>query len=156
MSTEPAGESSSSELKASLLAHCPVIIDVQVAWGEMDAFNHVNNAVYFRYFESARIAYFNRTGVMDAMEEHHLGPILASTGCRFKAPLVYPDEIAVGALVSEVGEDRFTMNYFVASRKLKRVVAEGDGLIVFYDYKNHCKVSVPDVVKQRINEIQEW
>ena len=35
-----------------------VTIDVNVAWGEMDAFEHVNNVVYFRYFESVRMAYF--------------------------------------------------------------------------------------------------
>ena len=38
----------------------PVVIEIPVAWGEMDAFQHLNNIVYFRYFESARIAYFER------------------------------------------------------------------------------------------------
>jgi acyl-CoA thioester hydrolase len=38
----------------------PVVIEIPIAWGEMDAFQHVNNIFYFRYFESARIAYFGR------------------------------------------------------------------------------------------------
>ena len=52
----------------SPVADYPVVIETPVAWGEMDAYGHVNNIVYFRYFESARIAYFptrtsrNQTG----------------------------------------------------------------------------------------------
>ncbi len=42
-----------------LKAH-PVVIETPVAWGEMDSLQHVNNIIYFRYFESARMAYFNR------------------------------------------------------------------------------------------------
>ncbi|MCB0148997.1 MAG: acyl-CoA thioesterase, partial [Caldilineaceae bacterium] len=50
-----------------LLAGYPVVIEIPVAWGEMDAFQHVNNIVYFRYFESGRIAYFERAGMMNLM-----------------------------------------------------------------------------------------
>jgi len=38
----------------------PVVVDIPVAWGEMDAYGHLNNIVYFRYFETARMAYFER------------------------------------------------------------------------------------------------
>ena len=50
-----------------LLALYPVTLALRVAWGDMDAFQHVNNTVYFRYFESARIAYREWFGV-------YLGP----------------------------------------------------------------------------------
>ena len=56
------------------LAGYPVIIEIPVAWGEMDAFQHVNNIVYFRYFESARITYFERTGLIAYMEQTGSGP----------------------------------------------------------------------------------
>lgn len=52
----------------SLLKHCPVVIETPVAWGEMDAFRHVNNTAYFRYFESARIAYFERLNLLEYMD----------------------------------------------------------------------------------------
>ena len=64
----------------------PVVIDEQVVWGEMDAFQHVNNTVYFRYFESARIAYFGAVGYLEWMKAEGSGPILASTRCRFRRP----------------------------------------------------------------------
>ena len=101
-----------------LLAGYPVIIEIPVAWGEMDAFQHVNNIVYFRYFESARITYFERTGLIAYMEQNGIGPILASTQCKFKFPLTYPDTVRVGVRVGDLGEDRFTMYYRVVSRAI--------------------------------------
>ncbi|MFO7632899.1 MAG: acyl-CoA thioesterase [Caldilinea sp.] len=58
---------------SDLLAGFPVIVEISVAWGEMDAFQHVNNIVYFRYFESGRIAYFERTGAMEEMAKSGIG-----------------------------------------------------------------------------------
>jgi len=57
---------------------------VPVTWGEMDTFQHVNNIVYFRYFESERLAYFYKLDLIDLMTRTGIGPILASTSCRFK------------------------------------------------------------------------
>jgi len=62
-----------------LLPGFPVVIEIAVAWGEMDAFRHVNNVASFRYFESARIAYFDRLDAMREMERNGCGPILAET-----------------------------------------------------------------------------
>ena len=69
------------------LAAYPVRIAVPVAWGEMDAMGHVNNVVYLRYFESVRMVYLERIGLMAHMQEHGVGPILAETRCRFRLPL---------------------------------------------------------------------
>src|SRR5690349_7395279 len=90
-----------------LLQGFPVVVTVPVAWGDMDAFQHVNNTRFFRYFEDARIAYFERTGVTDlsaATAVAGVGPIVAHISCRFKAPLTYPDEVQVGARVIAVGQ----------------------------------------------------
>jgi len=132
----------------------PVTIEVQVAWGEMDAFQHVNNIVYFRYFESVRIAYFEKLNMLDFMTKTGIGPILASTACRFKIPLSYPDTVLVSAKVTDIKEDRFTMRYLVYSKRHGRTAAEGDGLIVAFDYRNNRKTAVPEELKQRIREIE--
>lgn len=136
------------------LAKCPVTIEFPIAWGDMDAFQHVNNVTYFRYFESARIAYFDQVGINESMKADNIGPILAETQCRFKAPMTYPDTITVGATISEISEDRFTMEYYVVSHKLKRVAAQGTGLIVFYDYNQGVKAAIPDAIKAQIDQLQ--
>ena len=103
--------------------------------GEMDAFGHLNNIVYFRYFESARIAYFYKLDLIDMMTKTGIGPILAATSCRFKIPLTYPDKVLVGAKVASIEEDRFTMGYGAFSTNHRKVAAEGDGLIVTLNYR---------------------
>lgn len=137
-----------------LLAGFPVVIETPVAWGEMDSLLHVNNTVYFRYFESARMTYFERIGFWEHMGRTGVGPILASTSCRFKLPLTYPDAVLIGAAVPEVGDDRFTMKYAVASRRHGRVAAEGEGLIVAYDYQQLKKAPLPDEIRERIRELE--
>ena len=49
-----------ADLAAELLAGFPVIVEQAVVWGDMDSYSHVNNVVYFRYFENARLEYFRR------------------------------------------------------------------------------------------------
>lgn len=133
----------------------PVHLEIPVAWGEMDAFAHLNNAVYFRYFESARMAYFERMGILaPGGVPAKVGPILASTSCRFKAPITYPDTVTVGASICEVGEDRFTMRYLVHSHTLGRLAAAGDGVIVSFDYEQGRKVPLPDDWGEKIAAIE--
>ncbi len=128
----------------------PLVIELAVAWGEMDAFAHVNNVVYFRYFESARVAYFTEVGALSHMKEEKLGPILAGISCRFKAPLTFPDTIWVGARIHDLQADRFQQHYVMVSERLGRVVADGEGTIVFYDYGAAQKTVIPEVLRQRI------
>jgi acyl-CoA thioester hydrolase len=139
---------------APLLAGLPVIIELPVVWGEMDSYRHVNNVVYFRYFESARLEYFRRLGWFEYEQETGIGPILAATSARFRKPLTYPDTIWVAARVPVVEEDRFTMEYRLVSRKLAAVAAEGTGTIVTYHYARGTKVSVPEELRRRITELE--
>lgn len=132
---------------------CKVSISIDVAWGEMDAFQHVNNIVYFRYFESVRIAYFEKLGIFEEMKKSGVGPILGSTQCRYKAPLTYPDTLVVATKVDQLEDDRFTMKYYVQSGKSGRVAAEGEGLIVFYDYNNNQKHEIPSGIKEAIKAL---
>lgn len=137
-----------------MLSDCPVIIEVPVAWGEMDALGHVNNAVYFRYLESGRMAYFERVGLLEQMKRTGVGPILHSVRCRFRLPLTWPDTILVGTRVSDVGEDRFTMESRVMSRQHGRVAAEAEGLIVMLDYSRQEKARIPDSIRSAIAQLE--
>ena len=137
-----------------LLKGYAVVIEIPVAWGEMDSLQHVNNIVYFRYFESVRMAYFGEVGFWSYMEETGVGPILASTQCRFRLPLEYPDTVSVGARIKDVGEDRFLMEYLVVSHRHGKVAAEGSGMIVVYDYREKRKAPLPDEIRKRIQAME--
>src|SRR5713101_5227720 len=66
-------------MDSSLLAGYSVIVELSVAWGDMDSYRHVNNVVYFRYFENARLEYFRRLDWFVYEKETGVGPILAAT-----------------------------------------------------------------------------
>ncbi len=133
----------------------PVVVEFPIAWGEMDAFGHVNNIHFFRYFENARIAYANKIMLHEHKEKTGIGPILASIQCRYKLPLTYPDTVSVGAKIIAVEEDRLTMKHLVVSSRHQKVAAEGEGVIVMYNYREGKKTAIPDEIRQRIRAVEK-
>ena len=134
------------------LKQYPTIISKTVEWGDMDAAQHVNNTVYFRYFESARIEFFNQIGFMDFAGEANVGPILAETSCKYKAPLTFPDNIQITAriLPDSFTEYGFVMEHVVYSEKLQRIAAEGTSRIVCYDYKSKQKSLISSELRDKL------
>ncbi len=143
-------------MSSEFLAPYPVVIAASVAWGEMDAFQHVNNIVYFRYFESARIAYFERINFADPNQHGGIGPILAHTQCRYRKALTYPDTLAIGARVTDIQTDRFFMELCLVSERLQKVAAEGTAELVAYDYRNRRKALLPVAVCENIVALEGW
>ena len=137
-----------------LLAGFPVVVELAVAWGEMDAYRHVNNVVYFRYFENARLEYFRRLDWFAYERQTSIGPILAATQARFRKPLTYPDTVSVTARVIGVEEDRFHMEHRVVSHRLAAVAAEGQGTVVTFHYGEGRKVPVPEELRRRIEGLE--
>ncbi len=124
----------------------PVQVRTPVAWGQLDAFNHVNNTVYFRWFEDARIACFQRIGFTAEVIKSGIGPILARTSCVFRQPLAFPDTITACARIEDLDDDRFTMIYAVFSDRVG-LAAHGEGRIVCFDYRAGAKAPLPDAVR---------
>ena len=137
--------------KHELLAGFPIVVEIPIAWGDMDAFGHVNNIMFFRYFETARIEFLYRVGFRG--DDGRPGPILASTQCRFRRPLEFPDTVLVGVRVAELGADRFTHEYRIVSVKADEIAAEGNGVVVAYDYAARAKTVIPDDVRAKIQAL---
>ncbi len=139
---------------STLLAGYPVVVELPVAWGDMDSYRHVNNVVYFRYFENARLEYFRRLDWFEYEKQIGIGPILASTQARFRKPLTYPDTISVGCRIVKLEVDRFQMEYLLVSHRLNAVAADGDGTIVTYHYSQEQKVPIPEELRSRIAQVE--
>ena len=135
------------------LSDYPVVVTIPVAWGEMDSLGHVNNIIYFRYFESARIVYLERSGLMEVMKNSGIGPILARTSATYRKPVRYPDTLSVGARVATIGTTSFVMEYLVVSEALG-TVTRGDAVIVTYDYTRGGKARIPDEVVKAIENLE--
>lgn len=132
----------------------PVQVRIPIAWGEMDAFEHVNNVYYYRYFETARAQYFLEIGLFAMKSATGIGPILAQTSCRYIQPLTYPDQIVVGAKVKSIGNSSFVMEYLIVSDKVG-VAASGEGVLVVYDFNKSAKTEVPSTIREAIRKIEK-
>ena len=130
-------------------------LEMDVEWGDMDALQHVNNVEYFKYFQKARIAYFEKNNSDNLFTESRISTILASTQCKFIYPLKYPDTIVIGARVDSIANEYFTMKYAVISNNNQRLVAVGDAKVVMFDYEKNKKASIPEVIKERIIELEK-
>lgn len=120
-----------------------------VHWGEMDAFQHLNNTYYFRYFESARSYFFK---VM--MVERNIsgtGPILASTSCKFVQPIEFPDKLTVCTRLKSIGNTSFVLEHAIFSEK-KGLAAIGEAVIVMYDYNKGEKTAIPEKMLNLLKE----
>ena len=137
-----------------ILEQYSVVLSQNIIWGDMDAFDHVNNTVYFRYFEDARIAYFDKLGVREYKDKTNIGPILANTDCNFKLPLKYPDNIYIAGRSTILSPKKFRMDYVVFSESLDSIAAEGQGLLVYYDYNAGESCQIPEQIVTAINSLE--
>jgi acyl-CoA thioester hydrolase len=118
-----------------------LVVPFRARFRDTDAMGHVNNAVYFTYFEEARAAWFREaTGLRSY---HDVRIILARARCDFRSPLFSGEEIDVGARVESIGTKSFTMSYRAVERAGGRLVAEADSVQVWFDYETRRPLPVP-------------
>lgn len=126
----------------------PVHVELPVLWGDMDALGHVNNTIYARWFEQARIEYFAASGLRG---EEGAGPILARQAIDFVAPVFYPDRISVSVRATRIGTTSLTLSYEATSQqKSGAVVARGESVVVLYDYAAGKKVPIGPELRRRL------
>src|SRR5438874_13309503 len=136
------------------LAGQPLVITWPVQWGDQDAFGHVNNVIYFRWMESARIEYFRRYGVQDGAGKQGSGPILAAVKCDFRRQLIYPDTLLISASITSIGRTSLKMVHRIYSTAQQAVAAEGDSVIVMFDYQAQRPIKVSDEIRTRIAAVE--
>ncbi|MHA2288414.1 MAG: acyl-CoA thioesterase [Promethearchaeota archaeon] len=124
--------------------------EMSVRWGDMDARGHVNNTIYLRYFESSRIALFRVLTLYEEPTQVKVGPILSFQSCYYKAPLTYPDTIYVGAKIESIEESKITIKHSIVSKKINRLVAEGEAHLIWYDYENQKRSRISETIKQKL------
>lgn len=142
-----------------LLAKFPVILDWPVQWGDQDALGHVNNTVYFRWCESARVAYLQRLGLeawmQPASNANKTGPILAKIECNYKRQLHFPDSVRIGTRISQLGRTSLTMEHAIVSTRQNAVVAESTSVIVVFNYETQRPTPIPADVRRAIELLEQ-
>lgn len=117
-----------------------------VRWGDMDSMGHVNNTVYFRYFEQARIAWFESLRM--ATGPHGQGPILARVACDFVRPLTYPGDVVVRQMLTRLGRSSVALDLELRRTDGPDLYARGDSVIVWMDYDAGRSVPWPEHMRE--------
>ena len=133
------------------LTDYPVIYEQNVAWGDMDAFGHVNNVIYYRYIESARICYLDSLNIFKL----DINTVVASSQCKYLKPVFYPDQLKIGVRVEEIRNSAFRMNYLIWSSAQQQNVALGEAVIVCVDKENMQKTLIPEIIREKIIKIEK-
>jgi acyl-CoA thioester hydrolase len=125
---------------------------IEVRWRDLDALNHVNNAVYFTYLEQARVHYLHALGVVSEAPSG-IGFILADAHCRFKSPLTLGERVTVYIRVSELRNSSFVFEYRMEGED-RRLAAEARSTQVCYDYEDKCPVPISDEWREAIVDFE--
>jgi acyl-CoA thioester hydrolase len=134
----------------STTKHKLVHVEVMpIRWGDMDAMGHVNNTVYFRYMEQARISWFEAIGARRAVKGQ--GPVIVNASCTFIKQLVYPGNVEIKTYAGEPG--RSSVETYLELRPSydpDRIYAKGTAKVVWVNYAEEKSVPLPDSIRKLI------
>lgn len=133
------------------LAHYSIIHHQPIHWGEMDAFNHLNNVTYYRYSESARIAYLQALGMFDGS----MVTVLAQSSCQYLRPVTYPDTLLLGVRCQRLGRTSIVMEYSYYSTAQQAVVAIAEAVVVRLDSNGKDKLPWTAEERGRLLALEE-
>jgi acyl-CoA thioester hydrolase len=126
---------------------------IQVRFRDVDAFGHVNNAVFFSYVELARIRY-----LLDVLQPDtpfdRMPLILARVELDYRSPIAFGEEVEVESRVDRIGRSSFDMRHRMTAAE-GRLVGEVHTVLVTYDYAAARPMPVPDAWRQRIAAHEE-
>jgi len=125
---------------------------IEVRWRDLDALNHVNNAVYFTYLEQSRVQYVRELGLAPDAPSG-IGFIVAEASCRFKSPLTLGEQVTVHIRASELRRSSFIFEYRLEGND-RRVAAEARTAQVCYDYQNQHPIPMPDEWRDKLVEFE--
>lgn len=124
-------------------------VAISVRWGDMDAFNHVNNAEYLRYLEEARVQWLASIPGMSLSGP--ISPVLAASNVNYRRPIEWPNEIVVELFIEKVGGSSLTMGHRMLSAADSTVLySDGNVVMVWIDTQTGKSVPVPEAVKATV------
>lgn len=116
-----------------------------IRWGDMDAYGHVNNTVYFRYMEQARVEWIEAMNV--PVRPGGEGPVIINASCTFMIPMNYPGTVEVRTYVGAIGRSSCQTYVEMGLEGDERIYAEGAAKVVWMDTRTGKSVPLPDHVR---------
>lgn len=119
-----------------------------IRWGDMDAYEHVNNTVYFRYMEQARVEWLETIGYRcNARQE---APVIVQASCTYLAPLSYPGTVVVHMYAGHTGRSSLLTSYELRREDDQVLYAEGTAKVVWINPTTGKSVPLPEALRQLV------
>jgi len=125
---------------------------IEVRFGDLDAFWHVNNARYLVYLEQARSRYMQEMGLVDGKSLWNLPLIVGDIHIRYRKPIELGDKVIVSMGVTRISGKTVTIEYEIAGEDGAPLYATAESIMVSFDYHTKKSVPVPDDLRRRFSE----
>ena len=127
--------------------------EITVRWNDCDPMGHVNNAVYFTYFEQARVALFRKflgIGEGKPLLAEHFPFIMAEVSCKFIKPAYADERLIVEARVTQVKNSSFIVEYNMTDKFTGEKTATGSSVLVWYDYNTGKSKPISEEYRKKL------
>ena len=126
--------------------------DLDTRWMDNDVYGHVNNVVYYSYFDTAANRYLIERGGLDIGSSEVIGVVVESK-CMYYAPISYPEKIRAGVRVDKLGNRSVTYGIAVFRAGSDEAVASGHFVHVFVDRTTRRPVAIPERIRSALEAI---
>ena len=116
--------------------------EIGTRWADNDAYGHVNNTVYYEWFDTVVNAWLIEAGLLDIAHGDPIG-LVVETGCRYARPLAYPQAVEVGLAVEHIGKSSVKYRLGVFSKNESEAAAEGHFIHVYVGRKSRRPAALP-------------
>ncbi len=123
---------------------------IPIRWGDMDAYGHVNNTIYFRFMEQSRVEYLERLGFK--VMPQGTAPVIINAACTFLIPLNYPGTVEVRMFFGQPGRSSIPSHYEIRLQGDETLYATGDSKIVWMDVASGKSVPIPDELRAELSK----
>ncbi|MBW3671542.1 MAG: acyl-CoA thioesterase [Acidobacteria bacterium] len=129
------------------------VVPYEVTWRDLDGLGHVNNAVYFTYFEWARTRYWFDLMGIDEPGPTSIGFIVAHASCEFRLQLTLLQSIGIGVRTGEIRDSSFDFHYRVLTES-GEVAATGKVVAVLFDWERNQKIRIEQSLREKIRRFE--
>jgi len=133
------------------LSDYPHKLTLQTRWNDNDVYGHINNAVYYFYFDTVVNRFLIDEGLLELGKSEQVG-LVVDTGCAYFAPITFPDEIVAGLRVGKLGSSsvRYEIGLFRNAETIAS--AQGHFVHVYVGEKNRRPVKISDIMRKTLKE----
>jgi len=127
-------------------------LDIQTRWMDNDVYGHINNVIYYSYFDTVINRYLIEVGGLDIQNSPVIG-VTAETRCQFFESVSYPEELQAGLRVKRIGNSSVVYNIGIFQKNPERMLAAGYFVHVFVNRSSNQPISIPYKIREALNKI---